>query len=182
MRIGASSDLHGAHLDRAGVGAQDGAVGRRPRLPRLDAPGLGNEQGVPQVARGMVGRDVEELEVVLLGLHLGTLEDLEAIGMEDLAQVAHQGLHRVQVADRHRASRRAHVDHLGGQSSVEATRLELAEPSLDGSIELPAQLVRTLADRRPLRGRDASELAQKPGQAARSSEQVMPQAIHRIGV
>ncbi len=152
------------------------------RLPRLDAPGLGNEQRVPQVARRVIRRDVQQLEVVLLGLDLGALEDLEAVGVEDLAQVAHQGLHRMQVADRHRPARRAHVDRLGGQSRLEAAGLELAEPSLDRRFELLAELVRTLADRRAFRRRHRSELAQEPGQASRSSEQVVPQPIHRIGV
>ena len=162
------------------MGAQDRAVRGRPRLPRLDAPGLGNEQRVPQVARRVVGRDVEELEVVLLGLDLWALEHLEAVGVEDLAQVAHHRLHRMQVPDRQRPARRAHVDRLGRQPRLEVAVLELAEPSLDRRVELRRSSFASW----PIAGRSAAgtepSCAQERGQASRSSEQVVSQPIHGL--
>ncbi len=57
------------------------------RRARRVAAGLGHVQRVPQVARRVVGRDVERLEVPPLGLDLRPLEHLEAEGVEDLAEV-----------------------------------------------------------------------------------------------
>ena len=111
------------------------AAGRGP--PRR--AGLGDVEGVPQVAGRVVGRDVQELEVELLGLHLGALEDLEAVGVEHLAHVAHERVDRVQVADRASGaparSCRAPPPPAAPRASLPAKR---RQPLLDGGLDLGA--------------------------------------------
>ena len=67
---------HRAHLHRRGVGAQ------QHRAARPDG-GLVDVEGVLHVARGVVRRDVERLEVVVVELDLRALGDLEAQPRED---------------------------------------------------------------------------------------------------
>ncbi len=56
--------LHSADLHRRGVRAQQIAVGK--------------PEGVLHIARGMLRRDIEGVEIVILGLDLGTIENREA--------------------------------------------------------------------------------------------------------
>jgi hypothetical protein len=142
-------------------------------MTRLDAPRLGHEQRVPQVARRVVRRDVEQLEVVGLGLDFGSLEHLEAVGVEDLAQVAHEGLDRVQVTDGRRPAGRRHVDRLGRQAGLEVGLAQGLEPLVDGRLELTADLVRSLPHGRALLGGHRSQLPQERGELPRSAEQVV---------
>ena len=67
--------FHDARLHRRGVRAQD------------DLPGQIDVDRVPDVARRVVARDVEHVEVVVRGLDLGTEDGLEAEQGEDLAQL-----------------------------------------------------------------------------------------------
>jgi hypothetical protein len=125
----------------------------------------------------MVGRDVEELEVVLLGLDLRTLEDFEAVGVEDLAQVANRGEDRVEMADADRPARRAHIDRLARESRVEVAGTQLLEPAPDRRLELVADLVGALTDGPALVDGNRSELAQDRGQATRAAKQLVAQGI-----
>ena len=77
---------HRPDLHRRGVGAQ--------HVPAVD------EEGVLHVARRVIGRDVERLEVVPLGLDLGTFLDREAEPGEEADDVALDLRDRVQVAAR----------------------------------------------------------------------------------
>ena len=64
MRSGGPNLLHAAHLHGRSVGAQQVAAVE--------------PEGILHVARRMVGRDVEGVEVVILGFDLGAVEHGEA--------------------------------------------------------------------------------------------------------
>ena len=130
----------------------------------------------------MVGRDVQQLEVVLLGLDLRTLEDLEAVRVEDLAHVAHERHDRVEVTDRHRPPRRAHVERLVRQARIVVRTGQGGLARLDGGLQLAANLVGQLPERGTLRGRDRSELLEQLRQAPRPAEQLVAQLAQRVGV
>jgi hypothetical protein len=66
--------------------------------------------------------------------------------MEDLAQVAHEGQHRVEVTDAAWSTRRAHVESLRGQPLLEIRTLEGLQTAPDGTLDLAAHLVRKLAE------------------------------------
>ena len=69
--------LHGAHLHGRGVGAQQQAVA-------LGAAVLiGDDERVLRVARGMAGREVHALEVVVVGFDLGADADRVAQRRKD---------------------------------------------------------------------------------------------------
>ncbi len=156
--------LHRAHLDRAGVGAQDRAVGGRLQRP-ITRP-LGDVDRVPQVARRMVGRDVQRLEVHRVGLDLRPLEHLEAEAVQDLAQIALDRHRGMEMPDADRAARRGHVDRLGCQPLGRLTALERGQLRADLAVERHAQCVGCRADRRSLGGVDAAQRAQDRGQLA----------------
>ena len=88
MRTGGGPGQHGADLHGRGVRAQD--------APALD------EEGVLHVARGVVGRRVERVEVVPLGLDPRARAHLEAEAEEDLLDLAAHERERVQRAERGR--------------------------------------------------------------------------------
>src|SRR5580698_495238 len=69
--------LHGANLHRRSVSAQQQAITRELVLLARD------EQRVLGVARGMVWRKIERLEIVVVGLDLGPLADRVAHRLED---------------------------------------------------------------------------------------------------
>ena len=86
---------HRADLAGAGVRAHH----QRP-LGRVGIRVLADPERVPHVARRVIGRDVEQAEVVLVRLHVGRVVDLEAHLGEDGVDLA-QGLRGdVQVAQR----------------------------------------------------------------------------------
>ena len=124
----------------------------------------------------------EQLEVVLVGLDLGSLEDLEAVGVEDLAQVAHHRLDRVQVAGRHRPSGRGHVDRLVRQACVEVGQSQRIQALPDRRLELAPNLVRALADGRALVSGQRSQLPEHGGELPRSPEQLVAQLIDGRGI
>ena len=85
--------LHGANLHRRGVRAQQQAIARG--LALLS----GDEERVLRVARRMVRRKVQRLEVVVVGLDLGTFADGVAHRLEDGDDFVHHAQHRMLDAD-----------------------------------------------------------------------------------
>ena len=121
---------HGAHLHRRGVRAQ--------HLPR--ALGRRDVEGVLHGARGVVGQEVEGVEVEVLGLHLGTLGDLPAHRDEHVGDLFGDDGDRVARADRPALRGQGDVDGLGDEHGCVAlgeergtARLErLAHPGAGG--------------------------------------------------
>jgi len=130
----------------------------------------------------MVRRDVQQLEVVLVGLDLGPLEDLEAVGVEDLAQVAHEGHHRVEVTDWHRPARRAHVEGLGGRVCVSLRARQLGLARLDGGFQLAPDGVGELPELGAILGRDGSELLEEQRDAPGAAEELVAKGRESLGV
>jgi hypothetical protein len=100
--------------------------------------------------------------------------------MEDLAQVAHRGHHRVKVAHPHRAARCGHVDRLGGEALLEVSAAERLEPAADRSLHLGTHLVRHATDGGPFLGGNGAESLQEDGQLAGAAEQRVAQVIDGI--
>jgi hypothetical protein len=102
--------------------------------------------------------------------------------VENLTQVAHQRLDRVQMADRQHTPGRAHIDRLRREPLLQVTAPQLLQPTGDGCLELTPHLIRPLADGRTFVCRDRSELAQETGQSPGSAEQLVSKPIDGIGV
>jgi hypothetical protein len=130
----------------------------------------------------MVGRDVEQLEVVGVGLDLGALEHLEPEGVQDLAHVPHEREGRMQVTHRHRTAGRRHVDGVGCQRRLEVIAAQRLQPLPDRRLQLATQLVRAPADRRALVGRNGSQPAQERRQPAGPAEQLVAKSVDLIRV
>ena len=172
--------LHGPDLHRRGVGAQDGAVHRgHGRV----AAGLGDVQRVPQVARRMVGRDVERFEVPPLGLDLRALEHLEAEGVEDLAEVALGG-RAWDAGDRCAPARRARSCPARSLSSC-ASRAP-AVTSARRAARADSISTRTSLASRPKGGpllrRRLAQRPHQPGQRAGSTQQLVAQRFDCGGI
>jgi hypothetical protein len=130
----------------------------------------------------VVRGDVQQLEVELLGLDLGPLEDLEPIRVEDLAEVQHERLARVEVADAHRPPGCAHVQGLGCELRLQIRLAEHRESLVDGCLDLATHLVRPLAHRRPALRGHGSQLAQEAAQPAGAAQQLAAQRLERQAV
>src|ERR1035438_9258168 len=85
--------LHGANLHRRSVGAQQQTIARGLALL------AGDEQRVLRIARGMVRREVERLEVVVVGLDLGAFADGVAHRFEYGDDLVHHAQHGMLNAD-----------------------------------------------------------------------------------
>ena len=123
-----------ADLHRRGVGAQ--------HLPR---PVRGDVEGVLLAARRMVGREVQRVEVELLGLDLGSLGELPAHRDEGVGDVLGQDRDRVAGADRLAGRGQRHVDALGDQHCGIALGAQDRQPLVVGPLRLGARHVDPLA-------------------------------------
>ena len=101
---------------------------------RSSSPVL-QEEGVLRVARRMVVREVERLEVVVVVLHLGPLGDAVAELGEDLLHLADDQGHRVEAAERRPAAGEGDVDRRGAPRRLPLALgqlgVELGEARLD---------------------------------------------------
>ena len=147
-----------------------------------DRSGLGDVQRVPQVARRVVGRDVEQLEVHEVGLDLRALVHLEAETMEDLAQLPFDGHQGMQMAHRPRTPRSGHVHPLRAQALVKLGTAQPAEPLGHRRLERHAGRVGGRARCRALLGGKAAETAQQRRQRPGPTENREPEALHRRGI
>jgi hypothetical protein len=103
--------LHRADLHRRGVRAQDDVAGDVERV-----------RAQPRGVRRVV---VERVEVVVDGLDLGPLHDVEAQAEEDVLDLAPHRGEQVQPADGlRRIAGQRHVDPVGGQARVELGGLQ----------------------------------------------------------
>ena len=121
-------------LHRRGVGAQ--------HLPR---PVGRDVEGVLLAARRMVGREVQRVEVELLGLDLGSFGQLPAHRDERVGDVLGQDGDRVAGADGLPGRRQRHVDALGDQHCGVALGAQHGEPLVVGLLRLGARDVDPLA-------------------------------------
>ena len=93
---------HGVDLAGAGMRAQDHIR-------------IGGEEGILHLARRMAGREVEQLEVVLVRLDFGRVEDLEAHLDQNVDDLADGNGGGMQLADGDRPPRQRDVDAFGAQ-------------------------------------------------------------------
>ncbi len=112
MRIGGLRLFHDPRLDRRRVGPQEVSAGEI--------------EGVLVVAGGVVGRDVEGLEVVPVVLDLGARLDVVAHAQEDLLDPPAHDVDRVLGAAHDRDSREGDVDRSCGHRRGVTLHLDLA--------------------------------------------------------
>ena len=142
--------------------SQRGVVaGRLRRGPRV-----GDVDGVPQVACGVVLRDVERLEVELVGLDLGALHDHEPELAEDARDLALGLADGVEPPGQDAPARQRDVGALGGEPLLEREPIQ----SLASRSARPPRSPRGpgLASA-PTRGRSSAGSAPMPPMRARSS-------------
>ena len=125
--------VHGVDLAGAGVGAQDDA-------------GAGGVESVPHVAGGMVLRDVEQLEVVFVGLHVAAAIDLETHVGPDGVDFT-QGLGGdVQPALPLFPAGQSNVNSGGGHLRLKFGRFENCQPVFVGGFQFFFDAVDALAE------------------------------------
>ena len=150
--------LHDARLHRRGVRAQHDLAGQ------IDV------DRVPDVARRVVARDVEQIEVVVRGLHLGTEHGLEPEQGEDLAQLVDHLRDRMRSAENRWTAGQGHVDGVRGETLLEILGDERGVPGAPGSGELGLERVATPTGDRSLVGREGGQTAQKECQLPLGTE------------
>ncbi len=161
---------HGVNLAWAGVRAQNDIF-------------LLCEEGVLHLARRVVGREVEQPEVIIVSLHLRRVVNLETHLAQDGHDLSHRLVGGVQLADLWPASRQGHVDALGSQRGI---HLDLGHGSLallQRSFQHHFDLVGSLADQRALLGSQLAHPAQDGRHLAFAAQIVgVPRLGRRRGV
>ena len=142
--------LHRAHLHGRRVRAQQHLVRE--------------EECVVQRPRRMVGGRVECLEVVVVGLDLGTLGHLVAHADEDVLYLAPRRGDQVQMAQGQRAAGQGDVDAVTFERTRELVGFQGHPPGFESRLEFALDQVAELAYARPLLGREFGDAAQEDGQ------------------
>ena len=130
----------------------------------------------------MVGRDVQCLEVVVLGLDLRAGRDVEPHALEDGLDLALNLSQRVQVSDGAADSGHRHIDALAQQPRVEGSRLDAAGAFLERVRDAVAQLVQQPAGLALVLGRDVAESLEQLRHAALASQVLDAEGLERRGV
>ena len=125
---------------------------------------------VPDVARRVIAGNVQEVEVVVRGLHLRTEDGLEPEQGEDLAQLVDHLGDRMRGADNRLATRQGHVDGVRGEALLEILGGERFVSSAPGSGELRLERIASPSGDRPLIGRQGGQTAQKERQLSLGTE------------
>ena len=117
---------------------------RRSRAGLLLLPG--DEQRVLRVARRMVRRKVERLEVVVVGLDLGAFADGVAHRLEDGDDLVHHAQHRMLDADGALDAGKGDVEALGGELGVSGRRMDFVVRVFNCGFDASLQFVDAAAD------------------------------------
>ena len=157
--------LHGAHLHGRGMRAQQDAVA--------------HEEGVVQRAGGMIGRRVEGLEVVVLGLDLGPVDDLVAHADEDVLDLALGLSHQMQMPERRPPSREGDVDLVFAQAVDQLLSLELLAPGFHGVLRALRIEVAHLAHFWTFLRRQFGDGAQQQNQLGLAAQEAHPRVLER---
>ena len=167
---------HGADLHRRGVGAQQDL----PLRPPLPQRGRVDVEGVLHVPGGVIGRDVERLEVVPVELDLRPGGDLVAEAGEDGGDLVGGPGERVPVAAGQEAPpRQRDVEGRAAELGLQAEVGQGGLPGGEQGLHLVADAVGDLADPRPLLGGQAPHAAQRGGELALLAEEADPERLER---
>ena len=104
------------------------------------------KQRVLGVARGMVRREVERLEVVVVGLDLGAFADGVAHRLEDGDDLVHHAQHGVLDADRAMDAGKGDVETLGGELGISGRRVNFVVSVFNRRFHASFQFVDAAAD------------------------------------
>ena len=160
--------FHRAHLHRGGLGAQQDVVA--------------DVEGVLRVARRVVLRNVERLEVVVVGLDLRAFGHREAHAEEDLLDLFEHLGQRVELAERRGPAGHRHVELFERELLVEQGRLDRGGALLDERLDARTHLVGELPDLRALLGRELAHLLEDDGELPLLAEVFDPQVVERLEV
>ena len=125
----------------------------------------------------MVGRSVEGLEVVVLGLHLGALGDLVAHADEDILDLPLRLGDEMEMAQGRGPARQADVDALLLQFVHQFLGLQRRSAHFEGLLEFAPDEVSDLSDFGPLGRRKLGDGAEKQGQIGLAAEEANPHAL-----
>ena len=168
MCTGGGLLFHGAHLHRRRVRAQQHAVG--------------DEEGVVQGTGRVIGRRVESLEVVVLGLDLGPFGDLVAHADEDVLDLPLGLIDQVQPPEGRRPTGQGDVHALPVQDVQQLIGLDDHPALFERGLERLADDVAELAQFRPLLRRQLGDAAQQHGEIGFAAEKAYARLFDRSQV
>ncbi len=106
----------------------------------------GDEQRVLRVARRMVRRKIQRLEVVVVGLDLRAFANRVAHRLEDGDDLVHHAQHRMFHTDGTLNARQRNVEAFGGELRICAGGVELGLSFFNGSFRTSLQCIDALSD------------------------------------
>ena len=146
-------------------------------LDRLDV------ERVRHQPRGVGDGRVERVEVVVGGLDLRSLGDVEAQADEHVLHLAPRLGDQVQAPGRReRVGRQRHVDAVLHQAQLELARCQRLLARRDGGFERLAGGVGGLADGATLLGRELRDTPQQIGQLGLAAQVADPDVLKGVGV
>ncbi len=183
----------GAHAQLVAPVAVAGADHRQGRLAALHHADLavgsmraqqhpaGQEKRVLHLARRMVGRKIERLEVVEIVLDILGRDDLEAHRGENIEHLLHHQGQRMKPAARDARAGKGHVQARLCERALERGRAQALLERVDTVFDLAFYLVDELADSRAFFGRDLAHAAHHVRQFAAASEHAHAHRLDLFG-
>ncbi len=130
----------------------------------------GEPEGVLHVARGVVRRDVEGVEVVVLGFDFGAVENGESERGEDVLDFRLDAADGMQMAAGGRGRGQREIDPLGVEAGLGGGGLEARLAGLERGFETLLDGVQQLAGAGALLGRELAEVLRDLREGALASE------------
>ena len=135
---------------------------------------------VLHVARWMVGRDVQGVEVVVFGLDLGTVQHCEAERYKELLQFLLDACDRVQVATARSRRGKGEVDPFGFQPRAQGCLGERRLAGFERIFQLLAGAVHYHADALAVVGRELAHVLTELRKATLASERVHARGLQLL--
>ena len=129
-------------------------------------------EGVLRVARRMILRDVQRLEVVVVELDLRAFRDREAKTEENLLELVEDDVQRMLLANHDLVARKGNVNGLSSELFFERRLLEQLFLLVDDGLDLSANVVDELADNRALLRSNVLHTLEQSGQLALLTEEL----------
>ena len=134
-------------------------------------------EGVLHVARGMVLRDVERLEVVVVELDLGALGHREAHAGEHVHDLVVHPRQGMEAPGDDAAARERQIGPIGGQPGPPLEAVQDHPPALELRLDLGLGQVGLAPHHRPVGGRQAGQGAEQLGEGALLAEVLDPDLL-----
>ena len=127
---------------------------------------IGEPEGILHVARGMVGGDIQRIEIVIFVFDLGAIQHGETERDEQVFDFGLNPGDGMQVAHARAGRGQREIQPLGVKPLFQGLRIELAQPRFEGGFQFLLGGIQQLADARAVLGRQLAHVFAGLGERA----------------